>query len=94
MFEQLILVPFVFQSQSGMENAGEGTHAIHPEFQLLQTFNKRERVKVGSEGCAVNPVGRFFDLVKNTGVFAQMDEVSQVIFVGSSGKPYIHLYDE
>ena len=76
-----------------MEDAGEGTHAVHPEFQLLQTFNKRERVKVGSEWFAVNPLRSSLDFIKNAGAHTHLHNVSQVILVGSSGKTHIHLYD-
>ena len=76
-----------------MKDVGEGTHAIHPEFQLLQTLNKRERVKVGSERFAVNPLRSSIDFVKNAGAHAHPHNVSQVILVGSPGKTDVHLYD-
>ena len=85
--------PLVFEFQARVEGLWKRTHPVHPYLKWLKAFNEGKRVKIILKGFAVEPPGRSLDFIKDIGGPVEMNQMHELILLGSAWKAHINLHD-
>ncbi len=90
--EELVLVPFVFESQPGVENVWQGAHSIHPQLERFKALYERKGVDVVLKCFSINLTRDPFNSSEDIGGLSKMDQVGEMILVRPTWKAHIDFH--
>jgi len=76
-----------------MKGLWKRTLPVHPDLEGFQTLDMGERKEIIPERPSINPPGGLFDPIEEIGWFSELNKMSEMIFLGPTGKADIDLDD-